>query len=392
MAETTETTNDLVLAFLKELEETEEADGISQKGSQDSNVSTESVVFEIGTIDLKDAFSIMDIINPAAPYSNDDDVVRDLGRVVRYMVEGSTFIYKSWSSATSSFENKFVPKNQMKQDLMMIKLSYGETDWYSVWHVFEKYFKFFTVMGTCFSKEDQICTYNFFRGWYYGSGLMNSALLKTHIQFIFQIICDGQKNCFDYMMGWIATILQNVGSRTEACVVLKGDEGIGKNHFTNMLCEIFKGYSLSNMDGIGFFSFYLVVLFWTGKFNEIIRGKVLLVLNEKENEKHRGGKLWTLITEDVIQIEVKYKNASMDSNNCNFIISTNNKIPVKISPTDRRFFVLEVSDRHIKDFEYFGQFKKELTVLFFFCMVSCFFLFVLLFGRKNFLNRSPRSS
>jgi hypothetical protein len=91
----------------------------------------------------------------------------------------------------------------------------------------------------------------------------------------------------------------------------------------------------------------------------------MVVLNEKENEKHRGGKLWSLITDSIVDMEGKYKNPEMESNYCNFIICTNNEIPVKISPSDRRFFVLEVSDKHKDGFDYFADLKKERTKQFY---------------------------
>jgi hypothetical protein len=132
----------------------------------------------------------------------------------------------------------------------------------------------------------------------------------------------------------------------------KGDEGIGKNYFSNLICEVFKGYCLANVGNIG-------------RFNDLIRGKVMIVLNEKENETRRGGRLWSLITESIVDIEAKYKNREMEANYCNFIICTNNDIPVKISPSDRRFFVLEVSDKRKDDFEYFENLGKEQTKQFF---------------------------
>jgi hypothetical protein len=115
------------------------------------------------------------------------------------------------------------------------------------------------------------------------------------------VICGKEKDSFNYLIGWLANIFQNVlflfifsvylfgkvGKRNETCVVLLGEEGVGKNCFTNTICELTSGYSESNISQIG-------------KFNEILRGKVILVLNEKENERKKGGKLWSLITENTI--------------------------------------------------------------------------------------------
>ncbi|KAA6381528.1 MAG: hypothetical protein EZS28_022946 [Streblomastix strix] len=50
---------------------------------------------------------------------------------------------------------------------------------------------------------------------------------------------------------------ENVGKKTEISIILQGLQGIGKNVFTNVLCELLAGYSSKNItdidDFVGYF-------------------------------------------------------------------------------------------------------------------------------------------
>jgi phage/plasmid-associated DNA primase len=67
-----------------------------------------------------------------------------------------------------------------------------------------------------------------------------------------------------------------------------------------------------------------------GHFNEIIRGKVLIVVNEVENAKTNprsaSEKLRSLITDDIVAIGQKYKATTLDVNYANFIMVSNNDV------------------------------------------------------------------
>ena len=62
--------------------------------------------------------------------------------------------------------------------------------------------------------------------------------------------------------------------KTETALILKGLQGVGKNTFTDVLCEMMSGYSVSNITEISEL---------TGNFNSVIESKMLLVLNELKN-------------------------------------------------------------------------------------------------------------
>ncbi|KAA6357723.1 MAG: hypothetical protein EZS28_046750, partial [Streblomastix strix] len=69
-------------------------------------------------------------------------------------------------------------------------------------------------------------------------------------------------------------IVQNAGKKTETAIILQGLQSIGKNVFTNVLSELFAGYSSKNITDTDDF---------VGKFNAAIENKVLIIANEMKN-------------------------------------------------------------------------------------------------------------
>jgi stage III sporulation protein SpoIIIAA len=116
--------------------------------------------------------------------------------------------------------------------------------------------------------------FNLFRGWFYDlpdNTETEQALVEPFLRFVFEIISNRDAQTAQQILGWIASIIQNVGKKSGVALLLIGDEGVGKNFFTDILSVLFKGYSLPNITDLT----HVV-----GHFNEIIRGKVLIVINE----------------------------------------------------------------------------------------------------------------
>lgn len=100
---------------------------------------------------------------------------------------------------------------------------------------------------------------------------------------------------------WLTYIFQNIDGKTETTQVLKGDEGVGKNIFTNPICYLLGEYANDNLqlDNI------------VRKFNTGLIFKKLLVCNEVKSFDSNSEKdpLKALITESTVDIQSKGKNA-----------------------------------------------------------------------------------
>jgi hypothetical protein len=153
---------------------------------------------------------------------------------------------------------------------------------------------------------------------------------------------------YNYLLDWISFILQNPGKQTEVAILLRSKQGTGKNTFTDVLCELLSGYSLSNVTSINDL---------TGGFNSIIENKKLVICNElKDTEKNTMytdyDTLKSLWTDREHFIGEKFVAKRQITSFLNGILITNHHF--KLEDSDRRYFCLECSDKYIgKIEEYF---------------------------------------
>lgn len=137
-------------------------------------------------------------------------------------------------------------------------------------------------------------------------------------------------------------------------LVLRGLQGTGKNMFVDYFGKIFGPYFLTvtNLEHV------------CGKFNSHLKYAYLLHANEAiwGGSKKEVGAIKALITDPVILIEGKGKDAIPVSNCRHLIVSINEDWAVSMDLDDRRFFVLDVSFHRKGDLQYFEFLKKEMSI------------------------------
>jgi hypothetical protein len=175
------------------------------------------------------------------------------------------------------------------------------------------------------------------------------AKLRDHI---LTIICDGNLEHFDYLIGWLARLVQYPAQQGEVAVVLRGAEGTGKGTLANAIRHLFGPHGLAVNS-----SEHLV-----GRFNGHLRDVVFLFADEAfyaGNKAHIGA-LKSLITEPRLPIEAKYKNPIEAPNFIHLMMASNEEWVVPASVDSRRFFVLDVSSARANDHAYFAAIWAEL--------------------------------
>ena len=100
-----------------------------------------------------------------------------------------------------------------------------------------------------------------------------------------------------------------------------------------------------------------------GRFNGIVQGKLLGVLNEATGKDTFGiiDKIKDSITREDVVMEFKGIDPVVIKDYCNYIYTTNNINPVKIDEDDRRFQIIECSDKHKNDKAYFTKLRKDMN-------------------------------
>ena len=220
----------------------------------------------------------------------------------------------------------------------------------SAWEIFDA-----STNNAIFYKRDitfyseNKADFSFYQGLKYDHE-RNDELIEMFNNHILNIWCKGNKELYEYIQSWFATIYQNPLGRAYTALVLKGKEGSGKNAITDAWCELLAGYANSNVSDIDSI---------VGKFNSSVENKKLLVCNEMDSAEMNStavfNRLKKLITENSVDIQTK--NVSVRDgvqNVSNFIFISNESNPIKISSSDRRYCVLTPSEEVIGNRRYFN--------------------------------------
>ncbi len=190
---------------------------------------------------------------------------------------------------------------------------------------------------------------NLWRGFAVQSRPGEWTLMQDHI---LRVICNGNREHFDWLMGWMARLVQRPAEQGEVAVVMRGIEGSGKGTLAKALLHIFgqHGLAVSNAKHL------------TGNFNGHLRDTVLLFADEAffAGDKAHVGVLKALITEPFLTIEAKYQNAVQMPNFVHLMMASNEDWVVPASLEARRFFVLDVSPARANDHAYFAAILGEM--------------------------------
>lgn len=191
--------------------------------------------------------------------------------------------------------------------------------------------------------------YNIWKGFAVKPKEGDCSLYLKHIE---ENIANGDRSVNDYIIGWMAQVVQHPDELIGVAIVMRGSMGVGKGVFVEQLGKLFgRHYMLLNDSN------QLV-----GKFNGHMKDKCLLFADEAfwAGDKAAEGKLKSMITEPTITIEMKGKDAYTVKNNLHMIFATNNEWAAPAGPSERRFFVIDVGDKHKQDHAYFRAIVEQM--------------------------------
>ena len=152
---------------------------------------------------------------------------------------------------------------------------------------------------------------------------------------------------YNYLIRLMARAVQFPELRGEIGVVFIGKKGVGKNVAVEEFGKLFGPHfwTVTNPDH------------FTGKFNSHLQHCSILLADEclkPENKVHEQTAK-TLVTGQTILIEPKGVNAYQVKNFLHVFICTNSRWAIPATADERRWFILNVGEKHIKDFPYFKK-------------------------------------
>jgi Family of unknown function (DUF5906) len=173
--------------------------------------------------------------------------------------------------------------------------------------------------------------------------------------FLFEVICNGDMASYEYLVQYLAHMLQKPEEKPGIMITLLSGEGAGKGTFFRLLREIWAQTTLQVSDVeqvIGHFNGALE------RHYVICLDEALFVGNIKAKER-----LKSLITEGVCHIENKYQPARSIASYHRIFASSNNEHFAHIATDDRRFLFLRVSDKYQGDAgrPYFDKIYQHIT-------------------------------
>ena len=163
--------------------------------------------------------------------------------------------------------------------------------------------------------------------------------------FLREIICADNSELYEYLLNFIAHMLQKPQEKPGVMLVMLGGQGTGKGTFFKLLRKIWERTTLdvSRVD-------YIV-----GGFNGSVERNFLVCMDEAlfSQDRKSMDQLKSIITEDTITIEQKHQPRRTVRSIHRFFAASNHEHFGNIEKDDRRFVFLRVSDRHKGKLDYF---------------------------------------
>lgn len=172
----------------------------------------------------------------------------------------------------------------------------------------------------------------------------DASLILNHLQ---EVVCSGDSVNFEYLIGYLAHMIQKPAEKPGVMIVLLGRQGTGKGMFFRLLQAIWKRTTLqvTDVDQV------------VGRFNACLERNFAVCMDEAlfAGDRKALDRLKSLITEPQINIEQKYQPARSISSIHRFFAASNHDHFAHVELDDRRFVFLRVSDLHQQDTAYFAK-------------------------------------
>ena len=192
--------------------------------------------------------------------------------------------------------------------------------------------------------------YNYWQGFSVDTDRTKSCrLFLKHLR---EVVCNDNPEYFDYLIKWLAHMIQKPEDKPGVAIVIKGKKGTGKDTPFEYVGRLIRNHyvTIANQEQL------------VGKFNRHLERVLLLHMQEGywAGSKSAEGALKHLITSEDVLIEPKGMNAFPVKSVLRLFISSNEKWVVPASEDERRYFVLEISNKRRGDHAYFAALRHEM--------------------------------
>jgi hypothetical protein len=184
---------------------------------------------------------------------------------------------------------------------------------------------------------------------------VNKTYISRFNEFLHNL-CNGEIASINFILAWMANIIQNPSDRACVCLVLYSlEEGTGKNMVIKTLEKCLGSTYVNYITDVANQLF--------GKHSAAEMNKLLVVMNEvKGKDTYSNSDLFkTRITDDKREVELKGKDTIQICNYASYIINTNNLNMVNAGEKDRRFCVIDCNNPKLNNKKYFKDYEKNIN-------------------------------
>ena len=185
-------------------------------------------------------------------------------------------------------------------------------------------------------------TLNYWVGPKRSAGPSSWLILRDYLR---DIVCAADREIFEYLLCYLAHMIQKPEEKPGVMIVLLGGQGIGKGVFFQLLNAIWTRttLSVSDVDQV------------TGRFNAALERAFVVCMDEAlfAGDKKAMDRLKSMVTEPQIKIEQKYQPQRRIESVHRFFAASNHSHFASIDKDDRRFLFLRVSEARKQDTTYF---------------------------------------
>lgn len=166
-------------------------------------------------------------------------------------------------------------------------------------------------------------------------------------------MCGGNLAHCNYVLDWMAHGVQHPEEKPGVAIVFRSDErGTGKSTVCRYYTELFgaHGLEVSSTDHL------------TGRFNGHLETLIVLVVNEAiwAGDHSAESVLKALITEPNITLENKHRAVQQRPSYLRVMMTANSSWVVPAGWSERRFLVLEATDRMLGNAKYWSQLTRQM--------------------------------
>ena len=173
-------------------------------------------------------------------------------------------------------------------------------------------------------------------------------------QHIIQVVADGNESHAQWLLDWIANIVQRPWQKSQVAIMLYGKQGCGKGIIFDWLRKHVLGphHTFQTADPEN-------DLF--GRFSQGLVNVSLVQVDEVKNLHEYADKIKDAITNRTVKMEKKNKDPVTVDAYANIIFTSNNENALKVPGDDRRTVLFRCSSMHKGNKQYFDNLARHLS-------------------------------